>query len=230
MTSIIGFAHRGAPSTKSDDNSLLAFKRALALGATGLETDIALTSDGVPVLTHVGLSLRPGRRVRDLKRDELPATVPSLQDLYDQCGFDFDLSLDMASPQSVEAVVRIADQSNALDRLWLTYWRMPELRAWRLRWPHVHLVFPALPFRAVAASRLIDRLAADSVDVLNVHHRFCRAWLVEYAHGKNVQVFAWGIRTAASLQRVVRHEVDGVYCDNVEEMVRLLRQVNGPIT
>jgi hypothetical protein len=34
-------------------------------------------------------------------------------------------------------------------------------------------------------------------------------------------VFAWGIRGAGSLQRVLKSEVDGVYCDDVESMVKL---------
>ena len=41
----IGFAHRGA-SADARENTLEAFRLALELGATGLESDVWLTADG----------------------------------------------------------------------------------------------------------------------------------------------------------------------------------------
>lgn len=225
MTGIIGFAHRGAPRTRSEANTLPAFERALRLGAGGLETDIGLTRDGVPVLTHPGIALFGRRRTGDLTRDELPAGVPTLHELYLRCGTDFDLSLDMAQPRSVDAVIATAEEFGAIDRLWLTYWRIPTLAAWRRRWPEVHLVYPTIPLRFKAATRLLDRLSAERVDVLNVHHRFCRPQLVAHAHERNVHMFAWGIRSHRPLQRAIRLQVDGIYCDDVAGMVTALRQI-----
>ena len=43
--------HRGARGL-APENTLPAFERALALGVTTLELDIAITSDGVPVISH----------------------------------------------------------------------------------------------------------------------------------------------------------------------------------
>ncbi|MFH1830939.1 MAG: glycerophosphodiester phosphodiesterase family protein [Pseudomonadota bacterium] len=44
-------AHRGA-SLEAPENTLPAFQRALDLGADGIEFDVLLTSDKVPVVTH----------------------------------------------------------------------------------------------------------------------------------------------------------------------------------
>ena len=46
----IGFAHRGA-SAHAPENTLEAFELAVRLGAGGLESDVWLTADGVPVLS-----------------------------------------------------------------------------------------------------------------------------------------------------------------------------------
>ena len=70
----IGFAHRGA-SAHAPENTLEAFRLALRLGASGLESDVWLTADGVAVLDHDGVvrsglrrrpiaGLRPGRPAR----------------------------------------------------------------------------------------------------------------------------------------------------------------------
>ncbi|HEX9075950.1 MAG TPA: glycerophosphodiester phosphodiesterase family protein, partial [Anaerolineae bacterium] len=44
-------AHRGA-SNWAPENTLAAFQRACALGADGIELDVTLTRDGVPVVIH----------------------------------------------------------------------------------------------------------------------------------------------------------------------------------
>lgn len=54
LTAAIGFAHRGARD-RAPDNRLESFALALELGAGGLESDVWLTADGVPVLDHDGL-------------------------------------------------------------------------------------------------------------------------------------------------------------------------------
>jgi len=45
------FAHRGASGTRPE-NTMAAFRRAVELGATGIETDVQLSADGEPVLIH----------------------------------------------------------------------------------------------------------------------------------------------------------------------------------
>jgi len=57
----ITFAHRGGRADDAPENSLVAFRRALALGATGLESDARLSADGQVVLVH-GSTVRVGIR------------------------------------------------------------------------------------------------------------------------------------------------------------------------
>src|SRR6266508_4424456 len=45
------YAHRGASATEPE-NTLRAFRRALDIGAEGIEFDVHLTADRVPVVIH----------------------------------------------------------------------------------------------------------------------------------------------------------------------------------
>src|SRR3954468_933589 len=90
---VIGFAHRGARA-HAPENTLESFELALRLGANGLESDVWLTADGVPVLDHDGqLRRRLGRSrpIGTVRRAELPVHIPTLADLIAQCGSDYHL-------------------------------------------------------------------------------------------------------------------------------------------
>ncbi len=49
--SFVNYAHRGA-SEYAPENTMMAFYLGLWMGANGIETDVQLTKDGVPVLFH----------------------------------------------------------------------------------------------------------------------------------------------------------------------------------
>ena len=80
------------------------------MGATGLESDVWLTADGVAVLDHDG-KVKAGLRSRPiagLDRRSLPAHVPTLEDLYAECGTGFELSLDVKDPAAAPIVAAAA--------------------------------------------------------------------------------------------------------------------------
>lgn len=66
-------AHRGA-SASAPENTLAAFRRAIACGADGIEFDVRIAADGVPVVIHdATLKRTAGRpeRVSDISSKEL---------------------------------------------------------------------------------------------------------------------------------------------------------------
>src|SRR5918995_3045535 len=116
----IAFAHRGARA-HAPENTLDAFTLALRLGATGLESDVWLTADGEAVLDHDGVAggrLRR-RRIASCRRAELPPHIPTLVDLYETCGTDVDISLDLKDAAAFDRVVDVARAAGdgALSRL-----------------------------------------------------------------------------------------------------------------
>src|SRR5438309_8714010 len=94
----IAFAHRGG-CAHAPENTLEAFKLALRLGATGLESDAWITADGHVVLHHdASLGLLRKRAIASMRRHQLPGHIPTLEDLYESCGTAFELSLDVKDP------------------------------------------------------------------------------------------------------------------------------------
>ena len=53
----VNYAHRGA-SEYTPENTMLAFNLGIYMGANGIETDVQLTKDGIPVLFHDNTIIR----------------------------------------------------------------------------------------------------------------------------------------------------------------------------
>ena len=221
MTWPLGFAHRGA-SAHAPENTLAAFVLALRMGATGIETDVWMTADDVPVLHHGG-SLRR-RPIAALRADQLPSWLPTLEALYAECGTDFDLSLDLKDGRSAEAAVAVASGAgHDLRRLWLCGGVQGPL-AWRSVDPTVRLVAGVEPRRAGPWPELLERLRAGGVDAVNVRRRRWSRALVGSVHEARLLAFGWDAQTRRRLRALLALGCDAVYSDHVDRMVDVLRE------
>lgn len=219
----IAFAHRGARA-HAPENTLEAFTLALRLGATGLESDVWLTADGEVVLDHdgvVGGRLRR-RPVRSARRSELPAYVPTLDELYATCGTATPLSLDVKDPEAVDRVIDVARAAGgaALENLWLCHPRWETVVAWRARSDAVRLVDSTRIDRIKEGpERRAATLAAEGIDAINMHHLDWSGGLTTLFHRFGVLAFGWDAQSPRVLSELIDAGIDGVYSDHVDRMV-----------
>ena len=217
----IGFAHRGGRA-HAPDNTLEAFGLALKLGATGLESDVWLAADGVPVLDHDG-EVRTGLRRRPvtaLPRSALPASVPSLADLYATCGTDFELSLDVGHAEAAPAVIDVARAAGALDRLWLCHPDWEQVAAWRALSPDVKLVDSTrIRHMRQGPERRAADLAAAGIDAVNMHANDWTGGLTTLFHRFERYCLGWDAQFARVLDALLGMGIDGVFSDHVDVMV-----------
>jgi len=220
----LGFAHRGG-AARAAENTLSAFRAALAAGATGLETDVRLTADGVPVLLHDDRVWSAGRplRIRTTTRDRLPLFVPALAELYAGCGSAYDLAIDILDVAAVGPVTDCARSVEAVRRLWLCHPNLPTLMWWRTRFPDVRLVLSTTR-RVVGRrpERLAMQLRAAGVDAVNLRARWWTPRLVDRFHQHGVLTLGWHADSTQRLRRVLSLGCDGVFCDDVAVMLTAL--------
>lgn len=209
------------------DNTLEAFRLALRLGATGLESDVWLTADGVPVLDHDG-RVKAGFRHRPigaLDRAALPAHVPTLEDLYADCGTGFELSLDVkdsAAGPAVAAVARAAG-GGAPERLWICHPDWELLASWREELADVRLVdSTGMKTMRQGPERRAAQLSSAGVDAVNLHHTEWTGGLTTLFHRFGRLAFAWDAQHERILRALVRMGIDGVYSDHVDRMVDVI--------
>ena len=228
----IAFAHRGARA-HAPENTLEAFALALRLGATGLETDAWVTSDGIAVLDHGG-AVRNGlkrRPIVECRRDELPEHIPTIDELFAECGSGFDLSIDVKDPIAygpiVDAVRRQGPTVSA--RTWLCDPVLDHLTARRDELADLKLVHsPRLARLKTTPEVHAAKLADAGIDVINMHHTDWNGGLVTLFHRFGVNAFSWDVQFDHQLETAFRMGIDAVYSDHTDTMIDVMQREVGP--
>jgi len=225
----IGFAHRGARA-HAPENTLEAFRLAVRLGATGIESDVWMTADGIPVLDHDG-QVRTGglrrRAIASLRRQELPAHVPTLEEFYEACGTAHHLSLDVKDPAAAPAVVAIARGAGdeAPPHLWLCHPDWEQVAAWRSLSEGIKLV-DSTRLRRIreGPERRAARLADAGVDAINLHASDWTLGLTTLFHRFERLTLGWDAQFDRVLGALLRMGIDGVFSDHVDRMMAALEE------
>jgi len=222
----IAFGHRGARA-HAPENTLESFRLALRLGATGLESDVWLTADGVAVLDHdgvVGSRLRR-RPIGSVSRRDLPGHVPELADLYADCGTAFELSLDVKDPAAAAAVVAVARAAgdDAEGRLWLCHWNWHVVADWRST-TTAHLVDSTrLRHMRHGPERRAAQLRDAGIDAVNMHHSDWTGGLTTLFHRFERFALGWDAQHERVITGLAHIGIDGVFSDHVDRLVDALR-------
>lgn len=212
-----------------------AFQLALRLGATGLESDVWLTRDGVPVLDHDGVvraGWRRRRPLREYRREDLPEHIPTLADLVATCGTSYQLSLDLkqrdAGPAILEAVRELAPE--LLPRLWLCDPAVELLQELRGLDESVRLVNSTKVDRMRdGPERRAAVLADTGIDAVNLHHTEWTGGLTTLFHRFERVTLGWDMQFEHVIRNALRMGIDGVFSDHVDVMVDSFRAELGRV-
>ncbi len=216
----IAFAHRGGRA-HGPDNALETFAAALRLGATGLETDVWLSSDAHPMLHHDGVAWHRGfrRAFGSLKRKRIGPEVPTLAEMYEACGSDFELSVDLKDPAAADAVISVARNAGAEQRLWICHGDWDLLTDLRQR-TSAHIVDSTRMRRIKEGpERRAAAMADAGIDAVNLPAKEWTGGLAALFHRFKRFCLGWDVqhtRVAAGLRHM---GLDGLYGDHVDRLL-----------
>jgi glycerophosphoryl diester phosphodiesterase len=136
------YAHRGA-AAELPENTLSAFRRAMELGATAIETDAHVTQDGHVVLSHdatgeraAGVPFRIAEstieevRTWDVARGHAGSfRIPTLEEALEELpGVLFNVDCKSPGRDAAAALVRVVRRMGAQDRVLIASFRTRTLR------------------------------------------------------------------------------------------------------
>lgn len=220
----IAFATGGASAVEIP-HSRGAFELALRLGATGLETNVWLSSDGVPMVAAA-----PKIRVGMRRYTIAECTATQLQAFGDKtvpldtvvAHTDAHLSLGVSDASVVAAVL---DRAGAADRarLWFRGTDEQRLREWRATWPDILLVDDVrLAAMALGPERRAASLGADGINAVRMPYPDWTGGIATLFHRFGVLAFGWDAVHDRMLADLVRMGLDGIATPHPDRLVPLL--------
>lgn len=230
-TPVVVLAHRGGEGPEPE-NSLAAFARALGAGADGVELDVRLSADGVPVVHHDAL-LPDGAAVSELAASALPDHVPTLEQALATCaGAVVDVEIKNSpgepghDPSEALAVLvaamvgaRAGAPGGPAAAIVTSFWpaTLAAVRTAEAAVATGLLVHPALdPLAGLGQAADLGCTA-----LLPFVARFDAA-LCDAAHGQGLAVVVWTVNDDAGLRAAERAGADAVVSDKVALALEVL--------
>lgn len=242
---ILAFAHRGGayhPELEGLENTLAAFRHAVELGYSYLETDVHATSDGVLLAFHdVVLDRVSDHRgeIAQMSAAEVARAlvggrerVPTLAELFDDfpdSRFNIDLKADGAARLLAEFIA----EREAWDRVLVGSFSGRRLRHFRRltggRVPTSAHPLEVLAFRLLPSGRLADLVTRGRPVALQLPHRhrgltITTPGLVRRAHRAGKHVHVWTIDDPDEMALLIDRGVDGLMTDRTDILKAVLVQ------
>lgn len=224
--------HRGAAAL-GPENTLAAIGAALDAEADGVEIDVRLSADGLPMLIHdidLGRTTGAAGRVDEREAKGLSALgVPTLQEALDLVPDDRRLIIELkgtpwdAGYDPNEPLARaVAAMLDAIPprRVTVSSFNPLSLAIVRAEAPDV-----ATGVLTAPAFDLGSNLAAavqGGHDECHVPDQILEAWFVDEAHAAGRSVMSWTVNDADRLRRCAEWGVDAVITDDPRAALRAL--------
>lgn len=215
------FASGGASSIEPA-HSLESFRLAIRLGATGLQGDLWVTSDGVAVFNTEGQS-RSGFRRRPLntvRSSELRAPAVSVSQFFEEFADQVDVMVAVRDPEAFEPLFEAVTTAHARARLWVMHTDVAVLGAWRERLPEAKLIHTS---RTSELKRGLEQhaavLRAAHVDGLSLGFDEWTAGHVAVMHRFSRLAIASGPQHERQISELLSMGMDAVASNQVERMV-----------
>ena len=215
---------------------MAAFREAIAAGADGIEFDVRLTRDSVPVIIHDSTLRRTtglSHRIADLTLSELEnlnVGVPTLEELLTLFeSNDLVLNLEMKSDSAsehtalAEACCRLINEHSLKERVIVSCFDLAAIKLVKSIDSEIKtaaLFEPSLSNLSMLSNeRMINQAIAVGASALALHHRLARKELIDKAKLLGWSVAVWTVDDPAWIERARSIGVDALITNNPAAML-----------
>lgn len=225
-TSILG--HRGAMGERPE-NTEISFKKALADGADGVEFDVHLTADGIPVVIHdekVDRTTGGSGSVRNMSLAEIKRLDAGNEEYRNQEILTLEETLNLVGEESKlinielkqgpifyqgleEKVLTLVNNFGIMDKVVISSFNHYSIKSVKDSFSEAKcgLLYMAGIYQ--------PWVYAESVGAEAIHPfvTSINQELVEECHNNNIQVNVFGVNTKDSISKLIKIGVDGIITD-----------------
>lgn len=238
MVTPLCIAHRGA-SAEAPENTLRAFRRALALGADGIELDAQVTRDGVAMVFHDDTLARlTGVRgkLTDHTFAELQKLhvrgepIPTLADALAAVGDRAVVQIEIKKNAPVAPVLQAIRQAGPACRVILASFEHTILQEAAERAPSLsRMLIADAPKQTdspkAAALSLLETMASVGASGISVNHNAIKSALfVETMREQKTPLWCWTVNDTPTMLRLAQWGVDAILSDDPARLKMVLHR------
>lgn len=227
-------AHRGG-ADEAPENTLAAFRHAVALGADMIELDARCSRDGVAVVCHDERVDRITPAVGPVNAFDAQTLavlgVPSLADAL-AVSAPLPVTMDLKEDAVAEPTARVIEACGRPDHVVVGSFDDARLAAWRARMPGRPTSLAEGEAGAIIEDALTGRdlrpapAGAVALQVPRYHDGFDLATepVVTAAHELGLAMHVWTVNDRTAMAELIELGVDGIITDRPSELRALLDQ------
>ncbi len=217
------YAHRGA-SAELPENTLPAFARAVELGAFGIELDVHLSADGVPVVIHdetVDRTTNGTGAVADLTVADLQALdagngepVPTLRQVLDLVSGKLHVNIEIKAGEAGDAVLALTSEYPDLAFA-ISSFNHDALR-------HVRATDAGIELWPLVAAVSDDDIATAKdigAPQLNAFNRMLNAEIMSDVAAQGLGVWVWTVNDVERARELIEWGAVGICTDDPAAMI-----------
>jgi len=219
------------------ENTMAAFRAAMAAGATYIELDVQRTADGRIIVLHDGDVMRMGgdpRKVKDLTASQLQAidigrkydaafageVPPTLEEVIalvrGRTKLNIELKYNVPDPGLAPAVIELLRREDFLNQAVITSLDYAALR-------QVRQIEPALPTGHIVTAA-VGNVVRTEADFLSLSSAQATSSLVRKAHAAGKDVHVWTVNEPEVMLRMIERGVDNIITDHPALLARAVEE------
>lgn len=233
-THFVNYAHRGA-SEYLPENTFLAFYTGIYMGANGIETDVHLTKDGIPVLFHDDTLERitgeagaiedytyEELQAFDVKKDGFHDKIVKLEDFLGRfCHQDLHFAIELKGANAEKQVADLIRKYGLTkDRVMVTSFKIDFIRNIKAYAPELRVGYLAKEI----TDELLEELKSFKADELCPRATDVTPESVHRWHREGFNVRAWGLANKDLMRQVYDAGADGMTVNFPDKLTAYIQQ------
>lgn len=213
------FSHRGFHQN-IPENTMAAFEAAIALGVDGIETDIRVTRDGVPILYHnsyapdeTEVAALTQEQLSQVARYSVPRLEEALTAFGGQVNECFCWNLELKTRDSFSLVLETLERLKPTTNILLTSFWHDGIVAIAPQSPYpLGLIWASHPYDLEYA-QCFDRY--PGINTMVFYQERLSFELVRACQQKGLRVYGYGDRTPQDQEKLKTWSIDALITDNL---------------
>lgn len=237
---MIVFAHRGA-SNDYPENTILAFEKAIEMGATGLELDVHKSRDNKLVVIHdediqrtfmgkgqvSDFTLEELKRFKNRKsmfRDNSKCLIPTLDEVLDlikdnKIILNIELKTDVISYKDIEVdVIKLIEDYNMESRVILSSFNHESIRKCKI----INSEIKTGMLYHYKMAHPITMAKKINADAIHPNVELLSRELIKDCHKNNIKVNSYTVNSPILMSKLNEWSIDGMFTDYPELLLEVI--------